>query len=140
MNFITDNDYQTVIGTAALTVISQATAAVREAAETEAVEEISGYLRPKYDVAAIFAATGTNRNPQIVMIACDIALYHLSASLPQRMATEVRQERYERAIRWLTDVQKGIVVPDLPLAADNPGYTGGGILRHGSDPKLQHNW
>lgn len=138
--FITDADYKAIIGTQALQVISQATADVRETAETEAIEEISGYLRPKYDVAEIFTATGDERNAQIVMICCDIALYHMSASLPQRMGAEVRQTRYDRAIQWLSDVQRGKIVPDLPQVTDADGNLQPAILRHGSEPRLHHNW
>lgn len=119
--FILDSDYKVVIGEKAQEVISQADGANRINAETEAVEEISGYLRPKYDVGKIFSAVGEARNKLVVMYTCDIALYHMSASLPGRMNSEVRRERYDNAISWLKDVQAGKVVPDLPLAEKEDG-------------------
>ena len=119
--FVNENDYRVVIGDKAYEVVSQADCANRLNAETEAVEEISGYLRPKYDVSAIFNAKGDGRNKLIVMYVCDIALYHMSASLPGRMNSEVRKERYDRAIDWLKNVQAGRIVPDLPLSVDSHG-------------------
>ena len=137
--FVTDQDYKVVIGTTALSVITQADADNRARAESEAVEEISGYLRPKYDVAAIFAATGTSRNAHLVMITCDVALYHLCSSIGQKMGSEVRKERYDRAIKWLEGVNRGSIVPDLPLATDESGESATPI-HFGSEPRHKNTW
>lgn len=102
--FITEEDYRVVVGEQALKVISQTSAENRANAELEAREEISGYLRPKYDCGAVFSAEGDGRNRLIVMYTCDIALYHMSASQPQKMGAEIREERYKRAIEWLEGV------------------------------------
>ncbi|MBO6248657.1 MAG: hypothetical protein J6N54_07600, partial [Bacteroidales bacterium] len=80
--FIQENDYNVVIGETAFRVVSQADPGTRVIAELEAEEEISGYLRPKYDCKAIFEAEGSDRNRLILMYACDIALYHMASSLP----------------------------------------------------------
>ena len=145
-NFITDEDYKVVIGENALRVISQVSADIRADAETEAIEEIAGYLRPKYDVNAVFAvgdgskASLASRNRLIVMYACDIALYHMSASQPQKMGAEIRKERYERAIKWLESVQAQKVIPDLPIATDENGQPTGFLFKFNSQKKLKHNW
>lgn len=138
--FITEEDYKVVIGEAALKVISQTDEANRANAETEAQEEISGYLRPKYDCVAIFAAEGDERNRQIVMYTCDIALYHMVSAMPQKMGSEVRKERYERAIKWLEGVQAGKIIPDLPCATDEQGNAVGESIMYHSQPQLRHNW
>ena len=91
--FVTDEDYRVVIGEAALKVVSQTSAKNRAGAEREAMEEIAGYLRPVYDTEAAFKAEGDNRNRLIVMYACDIALYHMTAAMPQKMGSEIRKER-----------------------------------------------
>jgi len=44
--FLSDEDYKVVIGDAALKVISQTSDDNRRNAKLEAIEEISGYLRP----------------------------------------------------------------------------------------------
>ncbi len=138
--FITEEDYKVVVGDTALKVISQTSQENRANAELEAREEISGYLRPKYDTEAVFSAEGDQRNRLIVMYTCDIALYHMSASVPQKMGVEIREERYKRAIGWLKDVQAGIIIPDLPPAVDEDGELAGGLLAYGSQKQLRHNW
>lgn len=138
--FVTDQDYKVVIGEQALKVVSQISQENRANAETEAVEEIAGYLRPKYDTGAIFSASGTQRNELVVMYTCDIAIYHMTASTPQKMGMEIRKERYERAIKWLEGVQVGKIVPDLPLATDEHGNPVGIPLVYGSQKKIKHNW
>lgn len=137
--FITDEDYAVVIGEEALKVTSRASAENRANAEMEAIEEISGYLRPVYDCNAIFSAEGDARNKLIVMRTADIALYHLVASLPQKMGIEIRKERYERAIEWLEGVQSGKIIPDLPLVEDTDSTSSFGTIYH-SEPRLRHNW
>lgn len=138
--FITEEDYKVVIGDTALKVISQVSAENRANAEAEAQEEISGYLRPKYDCKAVFSAEDNGRNKLVVMYTCDIALYHMSAAMPQKMGSEVREERYKRAIQWLEGVQAGKIIPDLPLAVDEEGNNTGNAFLYASQPQLRHNW
>ena len=139
--FVTDEDYRVVIGEAALKVVSQTSAEIRAGAEREAMEEIAGYLRPVYDTEAAFGAEGDNRNRLIVMYACDIALYHMTAAMPQKMGSEIRKERYERAIKWLEGVQAGKIIPALPVATDaaTGEPPGTGVVWHSQKP-LRHNW
>ncbi len=129
-----------VIGESAFKVISQADPDIVANAEFEAVEEVAGYLRPVYDTEAIFSASGDDRNRLVVMYTADIALYHMSAALPQKMGTEIRKERYDRAIKWLEGVQSGRIVPDLPVieVADGNGAAIGTSFR--SAPRLNHDW
>ena len=137
--FITDEDYKVVIGEPAFKVVAQADPDNRANAEAEAIEEISGYLRPKYNCARIFAAEGEGRNRQLLMYACDIALYHMASSLPQRMGMEIREKRYQQALDWLRKVQEGIILPDLPLAVDEDGNSAPSI-RYGSEPCVDNSY
>lgn len=138
--FITDEDYRVVIGDNALKVISQTSEDNRANAELEAQEEIAGYLRPKYDTTAIFTASGDERNRLIVMYTADIALYHMVSAMPQKMGSEVRKERYERAIKWLEGVQAGRIIPDLPLTTDEEGNVSSVAFLMDSEKPLRHNW
>lgn len=137
--FIDNEDYRVVIGEAALKVISQSSPENIANAEAEAMEEIAGYLRPVYDTDAVFSASADNRNRLIVMYTADIVLYHLTASQPQKMGSEIRKERYDRAIKWLEGVQAGKIIPDLPLKVSEDGSSGFGTSFH-SSPKLRHDW
>ena len=127
-----------VIGEGALRIVTQVSAENRAKAEKEAIEEIAGYLRPKYDCQAIFSADGDNRNQLVVMYTCDIALYHMAASLPQNMGMQIREKRYERALDWLKGVQAEKILPDLPLATDEDGEPTGFLFKYSSQPKLKH--
>ncbi|MDR0546302.1 MAG: DUF1320 domain-containing protein [Dysgonamonadaceae bacterium] len=146
--FLDFDDYKAVSDPQSLDIISQSDSDNLQRAERYAIEEISGYLRAAkttaqatglapvriYDVEATFAATGADRNAQLVMYCCDVALYHLVSWLPKRIGFEIRKERYERAIKWLESVQAGNVLLNIPFvpmpspeeqAAQNP-------LRYGS--------
>lgn len=137
--WLTEEDYSLVIGSTALTITQQSDQSKRDRAERAAIEEISGYLRPKYDVDRIFAAVGEDRNRQIMMYCADIALYHLTTWLPGKMGIETREKRYDRAIAWLKDVQKGITTPDIPLSISASGETVGGSS-FGSMEKNDYTW
>ena len=64
----------------------------------------------------------------------------MTAAMPQKMGSEIRKERYERAIKWLEGVQAGKIIPDLPLAIDTDGMPSGDLLIFGSQQQLHHNW
>jgi phage gp36-like protein len=134
--FLTATDYTAVVDAATFEIMRQGSEANLARAEGFALEEISSYLRSRYDVAAAFAATGDDRNRQLVMVACDIALYHIASWLPKRIGFEIRRERYERAIAWLESVQAGKASPDLPPLVDSNGNDTGTPIRWGS---LQKN-
>ena len=54
--FLTNQDYEVVVGKTAMDVISRCSETVKANAEAEAQEEIACYLRPDYDTGALFAA------------------------------------------------------------------------------------
>lgn len=137
--FINEEDYRVVIGAEALNIVSKASCETRYNAESEAIEEISSYLRAKYDCNAIFLAEGEMRNKQIVMYAVDMALYHMASSLPQRMGMEIRKERYDRAIKWLEGVWAGRITPDLPVIPEEYGIDTCNTV-FSSNKRLRHDW
>ena len=149
MAFITVKDFKAVVDNKTLDVINQSDHRNLNRAIGYAVEEISGYLRgmepaktgiQPYDIEAIFAATGSDRNRQLVMYACDVALYHLISWLPQKMGFEIRQIRYERAIAWLEDVQAGKVILDVPLVSEDDSADSQNPIRWGSWDKNKYDY
>lgn len=139
--FLTNQDYEVVVGKTAMDVISRCSETVKANAEAEAQEEIACYLRPDYDADALFAAEYGARNPKIVQIAVDIALYHMASSLPQKMGMDIRKERYDAALDWLKGVRAGNLVPDLarPEEGDGGAASGAGTI-YITEKKLRHNW
>ncbi len=139
--FLTTEDYAAVTDPTTLDVIQQSDEATRQRAEAYAIEEISSYLRARYDMQAAFTATGDERNKQLVMMTCDVALYHLSAWLPRRMGFEIREIRYNAVIKTLVDVHKKLQM-DLPTYTDPiTGETDtGNPVKYGSGKKNKNDW
>jgi len=141
MQFITIEDYKAVADNKTLDVIHQSDTDNLDRAERYAMEEISSYLRGRYDVFAAFNKQADERNQQLVMITCDVSLYHLIAWLPMKLGFEIRETRYKRAIEWLTQVQNGKASPDLPPLTDpNTGENIGNPIKWGSMPKNDYSY
>ena len=96
-----------------------------EDCEMQAVAEMKSYLNKSYDVEKIFTAEGTARHPLVLMYAKDIAVYHLFCIHNPYKMSQIRKDRYERAVDWLKGVASGLITvdgaPRLPEdeAADN---------------------
>ena len=90
-----------------------------EICEDRAIAEMKSYLNKSYDVEEIFNATGTDRNALVLMFALDIAIYHIFCQHNPYKMSQVRQDRYDRAIEWLKGVMKGdITIADAPRLTD----------------------
>nr|DAD91196.1 MAG TPA: head to tail adaptor [Siphoviridae sp. ctu3K14] len=99
--FITPEDYDASIHREILDSLTRNDDAIIEICEDRAIKDMRGYLSTRYDVDAIFSAEGTDRNQLVLMIAVDIAIYHIfTTHNPQKMS-QIRKDRYERAIEWL---------------------------------------
>ncbi len=140
MIFLEQSDFRAVCDDATLALIHQADPQNLDRAEGYAIEEVSGYLRSRYDMQKAYACTGTARNAQLVMITCDVVLYHLVAWLPKRIGFEIREMRYNNAIAWLKDVQKGNATPDLPILCNDDGQDIGTPARWGGMDKSQYDY
>jgi len=135
---LTIEDFNVIIDDNQLKVVQNCEPSLRSSSEAMAIDQMKSYLNGRFDTDAIFSATGSQRNQAIVMYLADITLYHLFAKLPQRMGMEIRQLRYETAIRWLEQVAAGKITPSLPTLAvsdDNPGS-----ILYGSDSPNSYNW
>ena len=73
-----------------------------------------------------------DRNKMLVQKTVDCFLYHLHTRLNPRNIPEHRMKRYDgdgnidggmNAIRWLKDIQQGIIHPDLTILLDEDGET-----------------
>lgn len=99
-----------------------------EICEDRAVTEMRGYMNKIYDVDAIFSAEGKDRNQLILMFAIDISLYHIFCIHNPYKISEIRKDRYKRAIEWLKMVMKGDVTIDSApklssdVVADNSNW------------------
>lgn len=117
-NFITTEDYNASIHQEILDAVIRSDATIVEVVEDRAIAEMRGYMSRRYDCDKIFSTEGEQRHQLVLMMAIDIAIYHLFCIHNPRMMSEIRVERYERAIKWLEGVRDGnITVDGLPEVA-----------------------
>lgn len=118
-SFITKSDYDSTLHAEILDALVRNDEAVIEQCENDAIAEMKGYLGGKYDVDAIFAKEGTQRNSLILMYAKDIAVYHMFCVHNPYKISKIRQDRYDRAIEWLKQVASGnILIVDADKLPD----------------------
>lgn len=139
-NFITLEDYDASIHKEILDSLLRNDAlndaAIIEVCEDRAISEMRSYLSKFYDCDAIFAATGSSRQPLVLMMAIDIAVYHLFCRCnPYKMST-IRENRYKRAIDWIKGVSTGEItidgapkLPEKDLEANSPWQIASNDLR-----------
>ncbi|MCF0219089.1 MAG: DUF1320 family protein [Muribaculaceae bacterium] len=120
--FLTVDDYRSVCDEYELEQITHCTE-TREVAEAAALEQMSSYLRSRYDTDRAFSATGCCRNSMLVQCAVNISLWLMVHRLPQNMGHERRECLYNDAVKWLRDVQAGKASPDLPVYIASDGST-----------------
>ena len=140
MEFLTKEDFKAVCDNQTLDVIGQSDDDNIARAERYAIEEISSYMRSRYDIGSAFAKRGAERNQHLVMITCDVALYHLVAWLPKRIGFEIREIRYKSAIAWLKYVQAGKATPDIPVITDEDGNDVGTPIAYGGWEKSIYDY
>ena len=131
-NFITPEDYDASIHREILDALLRhdsdvSDSTIVEICEDRAIEEMRGYLDKFYDTDAIFNATGAARNQLVLMMAVDIAVYHIFCQHNPYKMSQVRKDRYDRAVEWLKAVAAGKVtianaprLPEEEAAAASP--------------------
>lgn len=111
-NFIQLADYDASIHLDILDALVRKDNAVIEICEERAIAEMRSYLSRRYDCDKIFSATGDSRNQLILMMAIDIAVYHIFCIHNPMKLSQIRKDRYDRAMEWLKQVASGEVSVD----------------------------
>lgn len=87
-----------------------------EICEDRAIAEMRGYLSKRYDCNAIFSASGEKRNQLVLMMVIDIAVYHIFCIHNPQKLSQVRKDRYERAVEWMKAVaNEEVSIDSAPL-------------------------
>ena len=101
--------------------------------------------RPRYDVAKIFTATGTERDPFVVRLCKTVAAWNICELSNVDMIYDHVKERYENVIKTLEKIAGiGIYVnsptltPDLPVIDESDQQNVKQPFRFGSRPKFHH--
>jgi phage gp36-like protein len=134
MSFLTPDELGSHLYAENIEVITRGDDTLTVAAIDAAIQEAKGYLGA-FDKAAIFSAEAEARNALLLTFVKDIAAWHLINLCNAGSDMKLRQDRYERAVNWLKEVQKGNVSPDLPVIV---GETVGTITYGSNEKRNQH--
>jgi phage gp36-like protein len=132
MAFLKESDYNVQLRTEIGRIIDPTAERVKIlGAEKMAIAQIRNHLAGRYDVAKIFIDAPEDgaidlRDQYIVMIAIDMALYHLWSKEGSNNIPKNRELRYNDALKWLQDVQGGKAA-DLPPITDEGGTVSGDV-------------
>jgi phage gp36-like protein len=139
MSYLTIDELGTHLYEENIEVITRGDDTMTQAAIDAAISEAKGYLAA-YDRIAIFGAAGDSRNPLLLTFVKDIAAWHLINLCNAGTEFKIRQDRYDRAVNWLKEVQKGTVQPDLPALEDDEGINIAAPVRFGSNEKREQHF
>jgi len=91
-------------------------ASVITTACNQAVGQLRSYLSTKYDIDTELGKTAANRNEMLLMIAKDLAIYHIWTYVDPTSIPGARRDRYTAAIDYLKGAQLGTVVINITAA------------------------
>lgn len=135
MNFLTKEDIISHLKTEVIDFITESNDDIINEAIDAGIEEVKGYLTD-YDIVSLFTASGTDRNPIILLYTKDVTVWHFINLANPNIEVAFREMRYRLAIEWLEKVQSRKTNPVLPPRPVTPGssplsWEG---LRAGSNP------
>ena len=114
--FVELSDYDASIHRDILDALVREDEAVIEVCEDRAIAEMRSYLARRYDCNRIFSATGADRNQLVLMMVIDIAVYHIFCIHNPQKLSQIRKDRYERAVEWMKAVAaEEISIEGAPL-------------------------
>ena len=134
--YITPQEITTHLGAEQIEAISNGDDTMLQAAIDGATVEAKGYLHA-FDITSELAKEGEARNALLIIFLKDIAVWHFVNICNVNTSLELRQDRYERAVSWLRQVQKGEVMPDLPKL---PVEQQTGTIIYNSNPKRSNHF
>lgn len=101
-----------------------------------AIEYATSKLMKHYDTKAIFSAEGKKRNPLVLKIVKDIAIWELIGLAIPSIDYPDKKFRYEQAVDWLTAVYKGMQA-NLPKI-EEPTSENSSFKYHSNIPRTNH--
>ena len=96
--FIQPSDYDASVHREILDSLTRNDNAIIEICEDRAISEMRGYLSKRYDCNEIFKQIDENRNQLIVMMTIDLIVYHIFCIHNPQKLSQMRKDRYDRAM------------------------------------------
>jgi phage gp36-like protein len=138
-NFITLPDYDSRIHREILDALVRNDEAIIEIVEDQSIALMRSYLNARYDCDAIFAAAGNDRNGLILMMALDITVYNIFCIHNPQKISQVTKDRYDRAMEWLKQVNKGQAnIDGAPLLAPEKLSANSPFLTMSNPKRVNH--
>ena len=138
--FIELTDYDASIHREILDALTREDESIVEICEDRTLAEMRGYLSRRYDCDRLFAATGRERNQLVLMMAVDITVYHIFCIHNPQKLSQVREDRYERAVEWMKAVaDEDISIEGAPLLPEEQ-RAGRSDFRIQSNRKRTNHW
>lgn len=138
--FVQLSDYDATIHREILDALTRTDESVIEICEDRAIAEMRCYLSKRYDCDRIFSATEDKRLQLVLMMVIDIVVYHIFCIHNPQKLSQLRKDRYERAVEWMKAVAaEEISIEGAPLLPEDvrAAYT---PFRIKSNPKRANHW
>ncbi len=114
--FVKIEDYDASVHRDILDALVRDDQSLVEICEDRAIAEMRCYLSKRYDCDVIFSADGADRNQLILMMVIDIAVYHIFCIHNPQKLSQIRKDRYDRAVEWMRAVaNEEISIEGAPL-------------------------
>ena len=118
--FVNTGDYDASVHREILDALVRDDQSLVEICEDRAIAEMRCYLSKRYDCDAIFSAAGEDRNQLILMMVIDIAVYHIFCIHNPQKLSQIRKDRYERAVEWMRAVaDEEISIEGVPMLPED---------------------
>ena len=110
-----------------------------EICEDRAIAEMRGYLSKRYDCDRMFSAIGNERNQLVLMMVIDITVYHIFCIHNPQKLSQVRKDRYERAVEWMKGVlHEDISIDGAPLLPEEERAAKATVLIKSNRKRVNH--
>ncbi|MEA4948574.1 MAG: phage protein Gp36 family protein [Petrimonas sp.] len=136
--FLQKTDYNASIHAEILDSLIRSDESLIEICEDRAILEMTSELSGRYDCDQLFSARNDDRNQLVMMMAMDIAIYHMFSIHNPQKRSAIRVERYKRATEWLKAVRAGKTgIPGAPVTDDPETVRGNYFMK--SNPKRNNH-
>jgi hypothetical protein len=116
--FISYNDYQTAKSSRILDLITEDNDTLLDTAELTAIGKITDRLAEKFNLAAEFAKTGSDRNTSLMSWVLALSLYYIYARVPDNDVPERVIKDYDDTLKELEQIQQGKLSCSLQRITD----------------------
>lgn len=97
------------------------------------------YLSKRYDCDRIFSASGNDRHQLVLMMVLDIAVYHIFCIHNPQKLSQIRKDRYERAVEWMKAVaREDISIEGAPMLPEEERMSGTSFRIRSNPKRVSH--